>query len=86
MVSDPMEAVCSSDVRVAGVLPNGLRYCIFPNKKPAGRFYVNLEVHAGSVDEEEEQQGIAHFVEHGLFLGTERLCLVFSSLLSSYLL
>mmetsp|Transcript_20105 Transcript_20105/g.66901 ORF Transcript_20105/g.66901 Transcript_20105/m.66901 type:complete len:1016 (-) Transcript_20105:2956-6003(-) len=55
-----------------GVLPNGLRYCIFPNKKPAGRFYVNLEVHAGSVDEEEEQQGIAHFVEHGLFLGTER--------------
>jgi len=55
-----------------GILPNGLRYCIFPNKKPAGRFYVNLEVHAGSVDEEDDQQGIAHFVEHGLFLGTER--------------
>ena len=32
----------------SGVLDNGLRYCIFPNKKPAGRFYVNLEVTAGS--------------------------------------
>ncbi len=27
------------------------RYCIFPNKKPAGRFYVNLEINAGSADE-----------------------------------
>lgn len=43
-----------------------------PNAKPKGRFYMNLEVHVGSVDEEEHQQGIAHFVEHALFLGTER--------------
>ena len=35
----------------SGVLKNGLRYCIFPNKKPAGRFYVNLEINAGSADE-----------------------------------
>jgi len=55
-----------------GVLSNGLRYCIMPNPKPKGRFYMNLEVHAGSMDEEEEQQGIAHFVEHSLFLGTKR--------------
>jgi hypothetical protein len=56
----------------SGVLPNGLRYCIFPNKKPAGRFYVNLEVNAGSTDEEEHQRGLAHFLEHAVFLGTEK--------------
>lgn len=33
----------------SGVLDNGLRYCIFPNKKPAGRFYVNLEVTSGAL-------------------------------------
>jgi hypothetical protein len=55
-----------------GTLENGLRYCIFPNKKPAGRFYANLEVHAGSVDELEHQRGLAHYLEHVLFLGTEQ--------------
>ena len=38
---------------------------------PPKRFYVNLEVHAGSVDEDENQQGLAHFLEHMLFLGSE---------------
>lgn len=42
------------------------------NKMPAGRFLVNLEVHSGSVDEDDDEQGIAHFLEHMLFLGTER--------------
>ena len=60
------------DGLTSGVLPNGLRYCIFPNKKPAGRFYVNLEVNAGSTDEEAHQRGLAHFLEHALFLGTEK--------------
>ena len=54
-----------------GTLENGLRYCIFPNKKPSGRFYANLEVHAGSVDELEHERGLAHYLEHVLFLGTE---------------
>jgi len=57
---------------VCGVLDNGFRYCIFPNQKPEGRFYMNLEVHAGSVDEEDHQQGLAHFLEHSVFLGTEK--------------
>ena len=42
------------------------------NKMPRGRFLVNLEVHSGSVDEDEDEQGIAHFLEHMLFLGTEK--------------
>ena len=55
-----------------GTLKNGLRFCIFPNSKPAGRFYANLEVHAGSVDELEHERGLAHYLEHTLFLGTEQ--------------
>ena len=56
---------------VTGELSNGLRYSILRNKVPPGRFFVNLEVHAGSIDEEEDQQGLAHFLEHMLFLGSE---------------
>jgi hypothetical protein len=56
---------------VKGALSNGLRYSILRNKVPPKRFYVNLEVHAGSIDETEEQQGLAHFLEHMLFLGSE---------------
>ena len=50
----------------------GFRYCIFNNKKPLSRFYANLEVHVGSVDEEEHERGIAHYLEHMVFLGTEK--------------
>ena len=56
----------------SGVLANGLRYCILRNKKPEGRFYVNLEVNAGSTDEEAHERGLAHFLEHALFLGTRK--------------
>eukprot|EP00283_Hemiselmis_rufescens_P011147 CAMPEP_0173426994 /NCGR_PEP_ID=MMETSP1357-20121228/6294_1 /TAXON_ID=77926 /ORGANISM="Hemiselmis rufescens, Strain PCC563" /LENGTH=1199 /DNA_ID=CAMNT_0014390737 /DNA_START=105 /DNA_END=3704 /DNA_ORIENTATION=- len=57
---------------VTGGLPNGLRYCIMENGKPHKRFYANLEVHVGSVDETESEQGIAHYLEHMVFLGTEK--------------
>lgn len=33
-----------------------MRYVIFPNKSPPNRFEAHLEVHAGSVDEREDQQ------------------------------
>ena len=55
-----------------GKLSNGLRYVILPNPSPPNRFEAHLEVHAGSVDEEEEEQGIAHLVEHCTFLGSKR--------------
>ena len=56
---------------VRGSLRNGLRYSILKNKVPPKRFYVNLEVHAGSIDEADDEQGLAHFLEHMLFLGSE---------------
>lgn len=55
-----------------GKLSNGLRYVILPNVSPPNRFEAHLEVHAGSVDEGENEQGIAHLVEHVTFLGSKK--------------
>ena len=41
---------------VVGALDNGLRYVIMPNPTPPQRFEAHLEVHAGSVDERENEQ------------------------------
>jgi hypothetical protein len=41
---------------VQGQLANGLRYVIMPNKTPPQRLEAHLEVHAGSVDEREDEQ------------------------------
>jgi len=56
---------------IAGTLPNGLRYYVRANGKPAGRAELRLVVKAGSVLEDDDQQGLAHFVEHMEFEGTE---------------
>ena len=55
---------------VVGSLPNGLRYYVRPNAKPARRAELRLVVKAGSVLEDEDQLGLAHFVEHMEFEGT----------------
>lgn len=54
-----------------GMLPNGLTYYIMPNSKPEGRAELRLVVKAGSIDEDHDQLGVAHFVEHMAFNGTE---------------
>jgi zinc protease len=53
-----------------GTLPNGLRYCVLRRDEPAGRAAVWLAVNAGSVLEDDDQRGLAHFVEHMAFGGT----------------
>ncbi|KAJ0988100.1 hypothetical protein J5N97_006456 [Dioscorea zingiberensis] len=55
-----------------GQLKNGLRYIILPNKIPANRFEAHMEVHVGSIDEEDDEQGIAHMIEHVAFLGSKK--------------
>ena len=55
---------------VVGTLPNGLRYYVRANGKPARRAELRLVVKAGSVLEDDDQQGLAHFVEHMEFEGT----------------
>jgi len=56
---------------VVGTLPNGLRYYVRPNGRPARRAELRLVVKAGSVLEDDDQQGVAHFVEHMEFEGTK---------------
>lgn len=54
-----------------GVLPNGLTYYIRHNETPKGQadFYIAQKV--GSILENDEQRGLAHFLEHMCFNGTE---------------
>lgn len=58
------------DVKI-GTLNNGLKYYIRENKKPENRAVLRLVVNAGSVLEDEDQKGLAHFIEHMAFNGTE---------------
>jgi zinc protease len=53
-----------------GTLPNGLRYYIRENARPAQRAELRLVVNAGSILEDDDQLGLAHFVEHMAFNGT----------------
>ena len=53
-----------------GVLDNGMHYYIQYNAKPEKRAELRLAVHAGSMQEDEDQLGLAHFVEHMAFNGS----------------
>src|SRR5262249_12802572 len=55
---------------VRAQLPNGLRYYVRANPKPEKRAELRLVVRAGSILEEDDQQGLAHVVEHMAFNGT----------------
>jgi len=53
-----------------GTLPNGLRYFIRQNPRPANRMTLRLAVKAGSLHEADDQQGLAHLIEHMAFNGS----------------
>jgi len=55
-----------------GTLENGLTYYVQYNKMPEKRVEMRLVVNAGSILEDDDQQGLAHFVEHMCFNGTQR--------------
>jgi zinc protease len=70
---DPNDRPMPLDARItAGTLPSGLRYFILPHRKPEKRALLWLAVDAGSVLEDDDQRGLAHFVEHMAFNGTRR--------------
>ncbi len=54
-----------------GKLPNGLTYYIHKNSKPEKKVELRLVVNAGSVLEDPNQQGLAHFMEHMNFNGSK---------------
>ena len=58
-----------SSVKI-GKLSNGLTYYIRQNKKPEQKVELRLVVNAGSVLEDEDEQGLAHLSEHMAFNGT----------------
>ncbi len=55
---------------VRGKLHNGFRYVLKQNDEPADRVALYLAVQAGSLNETENQRGLAHFLEHMLFNGS----------------
>lgn len=54
-----------------GTLPNGLTYYLRHNEKPARQADFFIAMRVGSVNEEENQRGLAHFLEHMCFNGTK---------------
>ncbi len=69
---EPVPNLAFDPAVVRGTLSNGLSYYIRHNEEPIGRAHISLAVRAGSVLETDDQQGLAHFVEHMAFNGTER--------------
>ncbi|MEO1128767.1 MAG: insulinase family protein, partial [Planctomycetota bacterium] len=56
---------------VRGALDNGLTYWVLQHDNPPERASVWMHVSTGSMNETEEQRGIAHYLEHMAFNGSE---------------
>jgi zinc protease len=66
------EQILTPDPKILiGKLDNGLTYYIRENKMPEKRAELRIAVKAGSILEDDDQQGLAHFVEHMAFNGTK---------------
>lgn len=68
---DPLAPFPLDPAVQTGQLDNGLAYYIARNDTPPERALFTLVVEAGSVDEDDDQLGVAHFLEHMMFNGTE---------------
>ncbi len=70
---NPMAPIEADPALRMGRLSNGLSYYIRHNAKPKGQadFYIISDV--GAIQEEDDQQGLAHFLEHMAFNGTKNL-------------
>jgi zinc protease len=69
---EPLTATIPADPQITiGTLPNGLRYYVRANQKPEKRAELRLAINAGSILEEKDQLGLAHFAEHMAFNGTK---------------
>jgi zinc protease len=60
------------DIRF-GALPNGMRYAIKRQAVPPGQASLRLWIGAGSLEETDAQQGLAHFLEHMAFNGSKAI-------------
>ncbi len=75
----PVEfAQAHSDIKadpavIFGKLPNGMTYAILKNATPPGTVSLRLRVNGGSMMEHDDQQGLAHFIEHMAFNGSKNV-------------
>ena len=67
---DPADPIPPDPAVITGMLENGLTYFIHENDQPENRVELRLVVNAGSILEDDDQLGLAHFVEHMAFNGT----------------
>ena len=67
---DPTPLQFDSDTLI-GTLDNGLTYYLRENDNPGSSIELRLVVHAGSAQQEVPDSGVAHFLEHMLFNGTD---------------
>lgn len=56
-----------------GVLPNGMRYALRRNATPPGTAVLRMRIDTGSLNEAENQRGLAHFLEHMVLNGTKNV-------------
>ena len=67
---DPAQPLPEDPRLIRGTLENGLDWAILPNAEPPGRVELWLHVHSGSLNEDDDQRGLAHFLEHVAFGGS----------------
>jgi len=68
---NPQDIIPFDGVVDRGTLSNGLQFFLRHNDRPSKRLLLRLVVKAGSLDESDDQQGLAHFIEHMAFNGSE---------------
>ena len=76
--AEPIWAFEASDIPVDpayrfGVLDNRMRYILRQNTTPEGTAMVRLHIGSGSLDENEYERGLAHFLEHMAFNGSKQV-------------
>ena len=69
---DVLGRAADPDVRF-GTLPNGLRYAIMRNTTPADGVAMRMRIGSGSLKERDEEQGLAHYLEHMAFRGSRNI-------------
>src|SRR5919202_6983552 len=68
---NPQDVIPFDKAVHTATLPNGLKYFVRRNARPANRIALRLAVKAGSLNEADDQLGLAHLIEHMAFNGSE---------------
>ena len=79
--SEPKEAYFPQDSSILtaeaaieyGRLPNGVRYAVMSNETPSNTASLLMRFDTGSINEADDERGLAHFLEHMAFNGSENI-------------